>query len=172
LYVLAKDPTLQNRLRQETLHVSLDEPLTYDKLMGKQMSYTINFIKEVLRLYPPAAIFSRAPTQTEAIGGYEIPANVRSISSLLLKPISVDHNQYKTKLNVFFFNPFQTFVILSPWVLGKNPTLWPDPLKIDPDRWSDGTHDAFAWIPFGAGRRRLEVTIPVVCVCCEYFFFC
>lgn len=47
-------------------------------------------------------------------------------------------------------------VILSPWVLGRNPEWYPDPERFLPERWMDGLESRlprFAFIPFGGGPR-------------------
>ncbi|MGW2046096.1 cytochrome P450 [Streptomyces sp. NPDC001858] len=48
-------------------------------------------------------------------------------------------------------------VLFSPTALHRDPTLHPDPLRFDPDRWSPerrGRVDRAAYLPFGAGSRR------------------
>jgi enediyne biosynthesis protein E7 len=44
---------------------------------------------------------------------------------------------------------------ISTWVMHRNPALWPDPLRFDPERFEPGkpAPDRFAYIPFGAGPR-------------------
>lgn len=47
-------------------------------------------------------------------------------------------------------------VILSPWVLGRNPEWYPEPERFLPERWMDGLESRlprFAFIPFGGGPR-------------------
>ncbi|MEZ4321803.1 MAG: cytochrome P450 [Myxococcota bacterium] len=47
-------------------------------------------------------------------------------------------------------------VILWPCVttLHRNPRVWTEPDRFDPDRWLDGDGRKAAWIPFGGGGRR------------------
>jgi cytochrome P450 len=46
--------------------------------------------------------------------------------------------------------------VLSPWVVHRDPRWYPQPLRMDPDRWTAeakaGRH-RFAYFPFGAGTR-------------------
>ena len=47
-------------------------------------------------------------------------------------------------------------VVISPYVVHRSPSLWPEPERFDPDRFSSeraaGRH-RFAYFPFGAGPR-------------------
>jgi len=47
---------------------------------------------------------------------------------------------------------------VSQWVLHRDPQVYPDPERFDPERWRDevaGRHSLpkFAYLPFGAGPR-------------------
>ncbi|XP_060193692.1 geraniol 8-hydroxylase-like [Lycium barbarum] len=48
-------------------------------------------------------------------------------------------------------------VLTNVWAIGRDPTLWEDPLIFNPDRFKDSKLDVrgrdFELIPFGAGRR-------------------
>jgi cytochrome P450 len=44
-------------------------------------------------------------------------------------------------------------VVLSQWVIHRDPALWPDPLRFDPDRFAEPPPHRFAYFPFGAGPR-------------------
>lgn len=46
--------------------------------------------------------------------------------------------------------------IVSQWVLHRDPRWWPHPEVFDPGRWlrPDDAPPAYAYFPFGAGRRR------------------
>ncbi|MGZ8492223.1 MAG: cytochrome P450 [Gemmatirosa sp.] len=47
-------------------------------------------------------------------------------------------------------------VLLSPWLVQRDPRWWPEPERFDPDRWAPGAgadRHRFAYFPFGAGTR-------------------
>lgn len=48
-------------------------------------------------------------------------------------------------------------IMVSPYVMHRNPRFWPDPERLDPDRFAPGVREArpkFAYIPFGGGPRN------------------
>ena len=42
---------------------------------------------------------------------------------------------------------------MSPWVTHRDPRLWPDPLRFDPERWNDDAErpPELSYFPFSAG---------------------
>ncbi len=49
-----------------------------------------------------------------------------------------------------------TTVLISPWVLHRDPRFWDEPTAFRPERWSNGLAQQpprFAYVPFGAGQR-------------------
>jgi cytochrome P450 len=42
---------------------------------------------------------------------------------------------------------------MSPWVTHRDPRYWPDPLRFDPERWSEGAErpPELSYFPFSAG---------------------
>ncbi|HTQ56087.1 MAG TPA: cytochrome P450 [Bryobacteraceae bacterium] len=46
-----------------------------------------------------------------------------------------------------------TNVVISQWVLHRDPRFFPDPERFDPDRWRENNLPKFAYLPFGAGPR-------------------
>jgi cytochrome P450 len=47
-------------------------------------------------------------------------------------------------------------LVVSPWALHRNASLWPDPLRFDPDRFiveREATRHRYSYVPFGAGPR-------------------
>jgi len=44
-------------------------------------------------------------------------------------------------------------VVLSQWVIHRDPSLWPEPTRFDPDRFERPPPHRFAYFPFGAGPR-------------------
>jgi len=51
--------------------------------------------------------------------------------------------------------PAGSVVIVSPWLLHRDPRWWPEPAAFDPERWHgiEPTIDRRAYVPFGAGSR-------------------
>ena len=48
--------------------------------------------------------------------------------------------------------PADSLVIMSPWLVHRHPSMWPDPLRFDPDRFAGGVPQE-GYLPFGAGPR-------------------
>jgi cytochrome P450 len=48
-------------------------------------------------------------------------------------------------------------VVMSQWIMHRNPAYFPDPQKFDPDRWATESSQKlprFAYFPFGGGPRQ------------------
>jgi cytochrome P450 len=53
-----------------------------------------------------------------------------------------------------FFIPANAIVLVSPYVIHRNPTWWPNPERFDPNRFLPNNSDGrprFAYFPFGGG---------------------
>jgi hypothetical protein len=50
--------------------------------------------------------------------------------------------------------PRDTTVAVSIGLMHKNPSLFVNPDKFVPDRWTNAKPDLYEWIPFGGGTRR------------------
>lgn len=44
-------------------------------------------------------------------------------------------------------------MILAPFFMGRDPKIFPDPLKFDPFRFDNEHKNPFSYIPFSAGPR-------------------
>jgi cytochrome P450 len=66
MYLLAKHPEVQDRLREEASSCNVSEAVTSD--------YINSLIRESMRLYPPAWISDRISMTDDTFGGYDIPA--------------------------------------------------------------------------------------------------
>jgi cytochrome P450 len=75
----------------------------------------------------------------------------------LYPPIYVIARRCLTDVRVGDYDlPRGTALILSPWTLHRQPALWPDPERFDPDRFTPAAEQArpkLAYLPFGAGPR-------------------
>ena len=68
---------------------------------------------------------------------------VAFIERTVSRPVEVDGLHLPTGRTVLF----------SPWLAGRDPEAWPDPLAFVPDRFRRGRPKPGAWIPFGVGPR-------------------
>ncbi len=68
--LLAQNPQVEARLHEELDRVLGGRLPTLDDL--KSLTYTEQVIKEAMRLYPPAFVFSRMPVEDMELGGYPI----------------------------------------------------------------------------------------------------
>jgi cytochrome P450 len=126
LYLLAKNPEIQEKLQAEVDRVLVGRDPTLNDL--KQLPYTEQVINESMRLFPPAwSLMVRQAKEELQFGDTRVPQG-----SLLLIPM---------------------------WVVHRNPSVFPDPLRFDPDRFEGDWRSRFpkyAFFPFGGG--------PHVCV--------
>ena len=49
--------------------------------------------------------------------------------------------------------PAGDLIVLSPYFVQREPSVWPDPLRFDPERWASGAERPpdVAYFPFSAG---------------------
>lgn len=74
IYLLARNPDLQDELYAELLEVHRPEDIV-------QLPLVRGMMREALRLYPVAPFLTRYLPEDSMIGGYRVPSGV-SISSL------------------------------------------------------------------------------------------
>ena len=91
------------------------------------LTYTRAVIAETMRLYPPAYLVGR-----RALAPYPVPGTAYVI-------------------------PARTVVLISQYLLQRDPRFWRDPERFDPQRWSEGMRRGerhqYGYFPFGAGPR-------------------
>ena len=76
LWALGRHPDIQARVAEEVAKLP-DRPLEPDDVA--QLSYTVQVLKESLRLCPPGPTGSRMTTRDVVVGGYRVPAKTMII---------------------------------------------------------------------------------------------
>lgn len=113
----------------------------------------------------------RARAEVEAVAG-DRPLTVEALAampylsgvvseSLRLWPPAAFGGRYAVEDVPFAGHviPAGTTVLFSQYVTHRDPELWADPLRFDPERWVEGSPtfrppEPHAYIPFGGGYRR------------------
>jgi pentalenene oxygenase len=119
LHVLSKDPLVEERLLKDAVHRHSGSAGNGQGAAG----YTMRFLMEVLRLYPPVWISCRKALSDIRLGDCPLPAG--------------------------------TNVVISAYLLHRDPEHYAAPHRFNPDRWLSlrpGKDDA-SYIPFGIGSK-------------------
>ncbi|KAK7870820.1 hypothetical protein R5R35_014409 [Gryllus longicercus] len=128
IYLLACHSDVQEKVLEELKSVfDWSQPLQPTIQQLGELKYLEMVIKEALRLYPPVAAILRDITNDE-----RLPSTGHVI-------------------------PDGTVMIVSPWAVHRNPEVYPDPEKFDPERFSAGEtarRHPYAFLPFSAGPRN------------------
>jgi cytochrome P450 len=140
LWALGRNPECQDRVAAEVAELP-DGPLTVDEI--PRLNYTVQVLRESLRLCPPAPTGTRLACRDIEVGGYRVPKG--------------------------------TMLVVGRMAVQRDPVLWDDPLKFDPDRFRPDNVkklDRWQYIPFGGGPRScigdhfamLETTLALATV--------
>jgi cytochrome P450 len=121
-YALAESPEVAARLHEEVDRVLGGRAPTTDDL--RQLPYTLQVIKEVLRLYPPAPFYVRDAVVADQLAGFDVPAG----AAVMLSP-------YYTHRHPAFWEDAERF----------DPDRW--------TREREAARHAYAYHPFAAGQR-------------------
>ena len=88
LYLLARSPEWQERVRAEILDVTGGQPITAETV--SKLPITQRVLKEAMRLYPPVPAMTRVNLEPTEIGGVALPA-----PTLIVIPVYVIHRHRK-----------------------------------------------------------------------------
>ena len=123
-YLMAKHPELQDKCREEVVRVLGERnEVEWDDIA--KFSYLTSFIKESIRLYPPATFISKMLNKPLTIDGYTIPANTSLDISVDLIHKNANHWPEPNKFD---------------------PTRFNDENIVK--------HHPYAYMPFSAGKRN------------------
>ncbi|GBN02218.1 Cytochrome P450 3A11 [Araneus ventricosus] len=126
VYLLALHPDIQNRAYEEVRDVLLKTEGDLTYEALQEMNYLDNVISETLRLYPS---FPRLERVTEA-----------------------DYKLGSTGVVM----PKGTTLVIPVYAMQRDPKLYPDPNRFDPDRFLSeerAKRDPYSYMPFGTGPR-------------------
>src|SRR6476469_2045480 len=98
LYLLARVPEWQDRIRDEVASVAGQQPIAAADI--ERLTVTTQVLKEAMRLYPPAPVLSRLATAEVQFGPHRLPQG-----SLLLLPIYAIHRHRKLWTDPDLFDP-------------------------------------------------------------------
>ena len=77
----------------------------------------------------------------------------------LYPPAWVIGRRVKTEYAIGAYKiPARAILMISPWVVHRDPRWFPDPERFDPERWAEGSFEnenrpKFSYFPFGGGTR-------------------
>jgi cytochrome P450 len=120
----------QNPDAEQRLHSEVDQVLA-GRAPGaanlEHLKFTRAVLSEAMRLYPPAYVIGR-----RTLEDYHVPGTD-------------------------YVLPAGTVVLLSQFLLHRDPRFWDEPDRFAPERWlkkdTPGPRHRFAYFPFGAGQR-------------------
>jgi cytochrome P450 len=121
LWALGHRPELQQRVAAESCALG-GRRLTHEDV--PRLRYTVQVLREALRLCPPAPAVGRMVTADIEVDGYRLPAG--------------------------------TVAVVAIYAMHRDPALWQDPLRFDPDRFSPERckgRNRWQYLPFGGGPR-------------------
>ncbi|KAJ7209382.1 cytochrome P450 [Mycena haematopus] len=120
LHLLAHNPDVQMKLRQEVNEIQIDQEhydLTYDELTSK-LPYLDAVCRESLRLHPPISFVSRTAQKTVVL---PLSAPIVTVSGSTVSEVVV---------------PAGINVLVSILASNRNEAVWgPDCLEFKPERW-------------------------------------
>lgn len=95
-------------------------------------------------------------------------------------PILIPHRALESCTVMNYAIPKNAQVVVNVWAIGRDPTIWVEPLKFNPERFLNSALDFkgsdYEFVPFGAGRRicpglsMAAKQVPLVLASLIHFF--
>lgn len=176
--LVLRDTTFSENMHKSFTHILLDQHLkdplfTFDDLhnevrtiMGAgydTVSYTMLWCLFLLGLHPEVQekAFNEVQSDSEGYISYENSCTFTYLESVIMEtlrlypvvPLFSRENSKDLQCGKYTI-PKGTTVSFFPYVWHRNPELYPDPEKFDPDRFSsEVSRKSWAHIPFSEGNR-------------------
>lgn len=133
LHLLIRHPEAADKLLQELRGAGLagNKPAPY--AVASKLPYLQAVIKESLRLHP-------------------------SVGMMLARGVPASGATFRSKEGAEYHIGANVEIGINPWVIQRDPEVYPDPAAFVPERWLTASADHLSrmnqsWIPFGAGRH-------------------
>ncbi|KAM3966418.1 cytochrome P450 9e2-like [Aphomia sociella] len=142
LHELAINPNIQEKLVQEIRDNNAMNGDKFDYNSIQNMKYLDMFVSELLRLWTPAVGLDRVCVKDYNLG----------------KPNDKAKDDYIIRKGEGLMIPV--------WAFHRDPKLFPNPLKFDPERFSDENKHKianFTYFPFGLGPRNCVASRFALC---------
>ncbi|CAH0397697.1 unnamed protein product [Chilo suppressalis] len=133
LHEIALHPEIQDKLVEEIKENELKNGDKFDYNSVQNMTYLDMVVSEVLRLWPPGIVLERQCNNDYNIG----KANDKCQKDYIIRK--------------------GEGVLIPVWGIHRNPEFYPDPMKFDPERFSEENKHLikpFTYLPFGVGPRN------------------
>ncbi|CAH0750663.1 unnamed protein product [Diatraea saccharalis] len=133
IYQMAVSPDIQERLVKEIKENEAQNGGKFDFISIQNMVYMDMVVSEVLRLWSPAVALDRICTKDYNLG----KANDKAPKDYIIRKGDV--------------------VQIPNWAIHRDPKYFPNPMKFDPERFSDENKHSivpFSYMPFGLGPRN------------------
>ncbi|XP_059057972.1 cytochrome P450 9e2-like [Achroia grisella] len=133
LHELALNPDVQEKLIEEIRENNNQNGSKFDYNSVQDMKYLDMVVSEVLRLWTPAVAFDRVCVKDYNLGR----PNDKATEDYIIRK--------------------GEGLIIPAWAFHRNPNYFQNPLKFDPERFSDeNKHNIipFTYVPFGLGPRN------------------
>ena len=142
-----------------------DEAMTMLLAGHETSAATLTWIWHLLACHPPVAdavheetvqVFGKHPRpHMEGVGRLELARAVIEEAMRLYPPVAWFGRLAAGSDRIAGHHvPAGAIAVLSPWLVQRDPRLWPDPERFDPARFAPGTRVApYTYFPFGGGPR-------------------
>ena len=141
-----------------------DEAMTMLMAGHETSAATLTWIWHLLACHPPVAdavcdeavrVFGRARPSAEGLGRLDLTRAVIEEAMRLYPPAAWFGRLAAGPDRIAGYDiPAGAIAVLSPWLVQRDPRLWPDPDRFDPARFAPKTRVApYAYFPFGGGPR-------------------